>query len=64
MFFRTANVAASLKLPDGVEMVAPGDDTSLEVSLKYPMAIEKGLRFTLREGNRTIGTGVVTEIVE
>lgn len=64
MFFRTANIAASLKLPEGVEMVAPGDDTSLEVTLKNCMPIEKGLRFTLREGNKTIGTGVVTDLIE
>ena len=51
-------------LPEGVEMVMPGDNVSIEVKLIYPVAINKGLRFAIREGGRTIGAGQVTDIIE
>ncbi|MCD6362933.1 MAG: elongation factor Tu, partial [Synergistetes bacterium] len=51
-------------LPEGVEMVIPGDNTNFEVELITPVALEKGLRFAIREGGRTVGAGVVTEIIE
>ena len=52
------------KLPDGVEMVMPGDNVQLEVNLISPVALEKELRFAIREGGRTVGAGVVSEIIE
>ncbi|MEO0096098.1 MAG: elongation factor Tu, partial [candidate division WOR-3 bacterium] len=52
------------KLPEGVEMVMPGDNANLEVELIAPVAIEQGLRFAIREGGRTVGAGVVTQIIE
>jgi len=52
------------KLPDGVEMVMPGDNVSMEVNLITPVALEKELRFAIREGGRTVGAGVVSEILE
>lgn len=63
-FFRTTDVTGSIKLPDGVEMVMPGDNITVEVELIYPVAMEQGLRFAIREGGRTIGAGQVTEIIE
>ena len=63
-YFRTTDVTGDVKLPDGVEMVMPGDNVSLEVSLLSPIAMEKGLRFAIREGGRTVGAGQVTEILE
>jgi elongation factor Tu len=57
-------VTGSSKLPDGVEMVMPGDNVSLAVELIAPIAMEKGLRFAIREGGRTIGAGTVADIVE
>ncbi len=63
-YFRTTDVTGTLKLPEGVEMVMPGDDVSVEVELITPIAMEKGLRFAIREGGRTIGAGVVSEIIE
>ena len=53
-----------MRLPDGVEMVMPGDNITISVDLIAPVAMEKGLRFAIREGGRTIGAGQVTEIVE
>jgi elongation factor Tu len=53
-----------VKLPEGVQMVMPGDNVSLEVELITPVAMEKGLRFAIREGGRTVGAGTVTEILE
>jgi len=53
-----------VKLPEGVEMVMPGDNVSMEVSLITPVAIEKELRFAIREGGRTVGAGVVSDIIE
>jgi len=63
-YFRTTDVTGSCKLPAGVEMVMPGDSVELEVELIQPVAIEKELRFAIREGGRTVGAGVVTEIIE
>ncbi len=63
-YFRTTDVTGSIKLPDGVEMIMPGDNTSFEVELITPVAMEKGLRFAIREGGRTIGAGTVSDIVE
>jgi len=63
-YFRTTDVTGDVKLPDGVEMVMPGDNVSLEVSLLNTIAMEKGLRFAIREGGRTVGAGQVTEILE
>jgi elongation factor Tu len=62
-FFRTTDVTGSISLPAGVEMVMPGDNVSIEVELIYPIAMEKNLRFAIREGGRTIGAGQVTEII-
>ncbi|MCM1368691.1 MAG: elongation factor Tu [Roseburia sp.] len=63
-YFRTTDVTGSIKLPDGVEMVTPGDNVTMTVTLIHPIAAEKGLRFAIREGGRTVGSGVVTEIVK
>ena len=63
-YFRTTDVTGSIKLPEGVEMVLPGDNVSMEVSLIAPIAMEKGLRFAIREGGRTVGAGTVSEIIE
>ncbi len=63
-YFRTTDVTGSVILPDGVEMVMPGDNISLNVELLTPIAMEKELRFAIREGGRTVGAGVITEIVE
>ncbi|HEV7504357.1 MAG TPA: elongation factor Tu, partial [Thermoanaerobaculia bacterium] len=61
--FRTTDVTGVAKLPDGTEMVMPGDNVNLEVELIAPIAMEKGVRFAIREGGRTVGAGTVTEIV-
>ena len=63
-YFRTTDVTGVSKLPEGVEMVMPGDNVGLEVSLITPIAMEKELRFAIREGGRTVGAGVVSEIIE
>jgi elongation factor Tu len=63
-YFRTTDVTGAVKLPDGVEMVMPGDHVEMEVELITPIAIEKQLRFAIREGGRTVGAGVVSEIIE
>ena len=63
-YFRTTDVTGTIKLPEGVEMVMPGDNATFNVELIHPIAMEKGLRFAIREGGRTVGAGVVTEIVE
>jgi len=63
-YFRTTDVTGDAKLPEGVEMVMPGDNVNLEISLITDVAMEKGLRFAIREGGRTVGAGTVTEIVE
>ncbi|MFA7677314.1 MAG: elongation factor Tu [Candidatus Omnitrophota bacterium] len=63
-YFRTTDVTGTCKLPQGVEMVMPGDNVELEVTLIQPVAAEKELRFAIREGGRTVGAGVITEIIE
>ena len=63
-YFRTTDVTGDVKLPQGVEMVMPGDNVSCEVALITPVALEKGLRFAIREGGHTVGAGAVTEILE
>ena len=63
-YFRTTDVTGSIKLPDGVEMVMPGDNISLEVELITPIAMEKTMRFAIREGGRTVGAGRVADIIE
>jgi elongation factor Tu len=62
-YFRTTDVTGSVKLPDGVEMVMPGDNVSIEVELITPIAMEKTIRFAIREGGRTVGAGRVSEII-
>ena len=63
-YFRTTDVTGNIKLPDGVEMVMPGDNIEMEVTLITPIAIENGLRFAIREGGRTVGSGAGTSILE
>jgi len=63
-FFRTTDVTGTIALPEGTEMVMPGDNVTMEVNLIQPIAVEANLRFAIREGGRTIGSGVVTEIIE
>ena len=63
-YFRTTDVTGLITLPEGREMVMPGDNVALEIELLTPIAIEKELRFAIREGGRTVGAGVVTEVVE
>ncbi|MEM8898086.1 MAG: elongation factor Tu, partial [Bacteroidota bacterium] len=63
-YFRTTDVTGVVSLPSGVDMVMPGDNVTIDVELIYPIAMEKGLRFAIREGGRTIGAGQVVEIVE
>ena len=63
-YFRTTDVTGSVKLPEGTEMVMPGDNVSIEVELITPIAMEKGLRFAIREGGRTVGAGTITDILE
>ena len=63
-YFRTTDVTGTVQLPEGVEMVMPGDNVQMEISLISPIATEEGLRFAIREGGRTVGAGVVTQILE
>ena len=63
-YFRTTDVTGVIKLPEGVEMVMPGDNIRMEITLITPIAIEEGLRFAIREGGRTVGSGVVSSIIE
>ena len=63
-YFRTTDVTGDIKLPDGMEMVMPGDNVNMDVALITPVALEEGLRFAIREGGRTVGAGTVAEIVE
>jgi elongation factor Tu len=61
-FIRTSDITGEIKLEEGVEMVMPGDNTTMEISLIYPIAMEEGLHFAIREGGRTVGAGVVTKV--
>ena len=63
-YFRTTDVTGVVTLPEGTEMVMPGDSTEMSVELIQPIAMDQGLRFAIREGGRTVGSGVVTEIVK
>jgi len=63
-YFRTTDVTGAANLPEGVEMVMPGDNVQMEIELIQPIAMDPGLRFAIREGGRTVGSGVVTEIIE
>jgi elongation factor Tu len=63
-YMRTTDVTGEVSLPEGVEMVMPGDNVTITVKLIYPVAIEKGLKFAIREGGRTVGAGQVTEIIK
>ena len=63
-YFRTTDVTGSVELPEGVEMVMPGDNVKMEVTLIAPIAMDEGLRFAIREGGRTVGAGVVAKIIE
>jgi elongation factor Tu len=63
-YFRTTDVTGTVELPEGVEMVMPGDNTNMKVELITPIAMEKELRFAIREGGKTVGAGVITEIIE
>jgi elongation factor Tu len=63
-YFRTTDVTGAVKLPEGQEMVMPGDNTNMEIELIQPIAMDQGLRFAIREGGRTVGAGVVTEVVK
>ena len=63
-FFRTTSVTGEVLLPEGVDMVMPGEHTALDVNLDKPIALEAGSRFAIREGGRTVGSGVVTAVIE
>ncbi len=63
-YFRTTDVTGACDLPEGVEMVMPGDNIKMTVSLIAPIAMEDGLRFAIREGGRTVGAGVVSKVIE
>ena len=63
-YFRTTDVTGEVQLPEGVEMVMPGDNIKMVVQLIAPVAMEDGLRFAIREGGRTVGAGVVAKIIE
>ncbi len=63
-YVRTTDITGSIKLPEGVEMVMPGDNITMDIELINPIAIEKGMRFAIREGGRTVGSGVVSEIIK
>ncbi|MBR2464439.1 MAG: elongation factor Tu, partial [Clostridia bacterium] len=63
-YFRTTDVTGTINLPEGVEMCRPGDNVDMTVELISPIACEEGLRFAIREGGRTVGSGVVAKIIE
>ena len=63
-YIRTSDITGSIKLPDGVEMIMPGDNVTMAIELITPVAIEEGLRFAIREGGRTVGAGVFTKLIE
>ena len=62
-FIRTADVTGTVQLPEGIEMVMPGDNATLNIELIQPIAVQEGLRFALREGGKTVGAGVVSKIL-
>ena len=62
-YFRTTDVTGTIQLPEGVEMVMPGDNIDMEITLITPIAAEEGLLFAIREGGRTVGSGVVTKVL-
>ncbi|MCG9033070.1 elongation factor Tu, partial [Laribacter hongkongensis] len=63
-YFRTTDVTGAVTLPEGIEMVMPGDNVQMNVALIAPIAMEDGLRFAIREGGRTVGAGVVAKIIK
>jgi len=63
-YIRTTDVTGSIELPEGVEMVMPGDNIKMKIKLIYPVALERGLRFAIREGGKTVGAGTFTNIIE
>ncbi|MDO8673439.1 MAG: elongation factor Tu [Dehalococcoidia bacterium] len=63
-YIRTLDITGSIKLPEGVEMVMPGDNTAMDIELIYPVALEQGMRFAIREGGRTVASGVITQVIE
>ncbi|MBU1654404.1 MAG: elongation factor Tu, partial [Gammaproteobacteria bacterium] len=63
-YFRTTDVTGACTLPEGIEMVMPGDNVKMVVKMIAPIAMEEGLRFAIREGGRTVGAGVVAKIIE
>ena len=63
-YIRTSDITGEIQLPEGVEMVMPGDNTNMGIKLIYPIALEEGLRFAIREGGRTVGAGVITKVVD
>lgn len=63
-YFRTTDITGVIKLPDGAEMVMPGDNITMTIELIHPIAMDQGLKFAIREGGRTIGSGVVASIIE
>ncbi|MCX7087422.1 MAG: elongation factor Tu, partial [Methylococcales bacterium] len=63
-YFRTTDVTGAVELPEGVEMVMPGDNVPVQIKLIAPIAMDEGLRFAVREGGRTVGAGVVASIIE
>ena len=64
LYFRTTDVTGTVHLPEGTEMVMPGDNISMEIELIAPIAMDEGLRFAIREGGRTVGAGVVAKIIK
>ena len=63
-FIRTLDITGEISLPEGVEMVMPGDNVAITVNLIYPVAINEGLQFAIREGGRTVGAGQVTKLID
>ena len=63
-FFHTTDITGTITLPEGTEMVMPGDNVSFTVELIHPIAVEKGTKFSIREGGRTVGAGTVSEIIK
>ena len=63
-YIRTTDVTGAINLGEGVEMVMPGDNTVMDIELGYPVALEEGLRFAIREGGRTVGSGVIIEVLD